>query len=66
MSKDGPRDDARRLLAEIEADFEALVGLLDRAVKELSLVDGGNSDVDRLVRAKEAAQRGADMVREQP
>ena len=58
------RDDAsRHLFREIERDFEALAGLIERAIEHLA---EDTSAAERLHRAKEAAEQGALLARTNP
>jgi hypothetical protein len=51
----GDREDTHRLLRQIERDFDALAGLLDRAITQLADDD---TAVKALTPAKQAAARG--------
>lgn len=62
MPTDGQEGLAQQVFREIERDFETLVRLIDRAIGQLSGSDAGDESVERLTRAKEAAELGAALA----
>jgi hypothetical protein len=64
---DDPRhqDVSRDLLRHIEHDFEALALIIERALEVIIVGDGDRERIDRLRRAKTAAERGAALSRQQ-
>jgi hypothetical protein len=63
MSMDRQDGDAHYLFREIERDCEALVRLIERAIKDLTLDGAGDADLEHLARAKNAAQLGANLAK---
>jgi hypothetical protein len=52
------------ILQEIVRDFDALGELIERALFTFAHDDSGSVDLSALQRAKEAAQRGANTMRD--
>jgi hypothetical protein len=51
------------LFQMIEKDFEALARLIDRVLERLAVEGASQPDIERLVLAKRAAERGARLSR---
>lgn len=51
------------LFHEIERDFEALVRLIERAIEQRMVEGASNVEIERLTRAKSAAQQGAALAK---
>ena len=64
MSNGGQEHDADPLLREVEKDFEALVRLIERAIEHMAISDYRSATIERLDRAKRAAEKGAKLARE--
>lgn len=52
-----------KILQEFVRDFEALGRLIERALVAFAQLDNGSFDLGALERAKDAAQRGANITR---
>jgi hypothetical protein len=63
MPTGGHEVPSQHLFREIERDFEALVRLIERAIEYLVANGTGNGAVERLTRAKEAADLGAALAK---
>ena len=63
MPAGDPEDPSQHLFREIEQDFEALVRLIEPAIEHPVVSRTGNGSVERLTRAKEAAELGAALAR---
>ena len=61
MSTDGQA--SHQLFREIERDFEAIVRLIERTIEHLALNEAGAVDIERLARAKRAAEAGLNLLR---
>ena len=59
MPTEHHEDPGQQVFREIEKDFAALVRLIDRAIEQLADGSGEDESVQRLTRAREAAELGA-------
>jgi len=50
------------ILADIAADFAALVQLMERAIESLTPHETSEGDIEALRRAKDAAERAANLA----
>ena len=66
MPSDEQGDSGRVLSKAIEGDFDQLIRLLERALNDHKLHAGSSAEIDRLTRAKEAAEYGLSLVRKTP
>ena len=52
------------VFGEVERDFEALVRVIERAIEQIAANDAQNAAIEGLMRARDAAERGARLARE--
>ena len=63
MPTGGQEDLLPHLFRDIQRDFEALVRLIQGTIEQLAVDGAGTGSIERLTRAKEAAELGAALAR---
>jgi hypothetical protein len=62
MWTDGQEGDAHHLLREIEVQLEALARVIERAIEHWAADGTDHANIERLYRAKQAAEHGATLA----